>query len=205
MERNGMPENQYSEAAAAGESGRSLRADARRNRARVLAAAAEAFAAEGLSVPVHEIARRAGVGTGTVSRHFPAKEDLFCAILMSRMEHVLAQVADLAPGLEPASAFFAFFAMLVREGAANLGLAEALSGAGYDVEAAGARVGHDVAGRLAELLAAAQDDGQVRAELEYADVKALMTGCLARAGDGDSPALDRLIDIVCAGMRTAGS
>ena len=63
-----------------------LWADARRNRARVLAVAAEVFAAEGLSVPMHEIDRRAGVGTGTVSRHFRAKEDLFAAILLERME-----------------------------------------------------------------------------------------------------------------------
>jgi AcrR family transcriptional regulator len=64
--------------------GSGLRADARRNRARVLEAAAQVFAAEGLSVPVHEIARRAGVGTGTVSRHFPAKEDLYEAGYLGR-------------------------------------------------------------------------------------------------------------------------
>ena len=54
-----------------------LRADAARNRARVLEIAYETFAAEGLSVPIDEIARRAGVGAGTVYRHFPTKEDLF--------------------------------------------------------------------------------------------------------------------------------
>ena len=61
-----------------------MRADAERNRARILEAAFEAFAAAGLSVPVHEIARRAGVGTGTVSRHFPTKESLFEAIICHR-------------------------------------------------------------------------------------------------------------------------
>src|SRR5215471_15217834 len=76
---------------------RTPRADARRNRSRVLEAAIAAFAAEGLSVPVHEIARRAGVGTGTVSRHFPTKESLFEAVFLDRMErladraHVLAE------------------------------------------------------------------------------------------------------------------
>jgi AcrR family transcriptional regulator len=53
-----------------------MRSDAQRNRKRVLEAAMETFAAEGLSVPVAEIARRAGVGTGTVSRHFRTKESL---------------------------------------------------------------------------------------------------------------------------------
>ena len=56
---------------------RPLRADAARNRARVLEVAYETFAAEGLSVPIDEIARRAGVGAGTVYRHFPTKEALF--------------------------------------------------------------------------------------------------------------------------------
>jgi len=68
-----------------------LRADARRNRARVMEVAAEIFTTEGLSVPVHEIARRAGVGTGTVSRHFPTKEHLFAAILRDRMAVLTAR------------------------------------------------------------------------------------------------------------------
>ena len=56
---------------------RPMRADARRNRARVLEAAEAVFAANGLSTPVEEIARHAGVGVGTVYRHFPTKEALF--------------------------------------------------------------------------------------------------------------------------------
>jgi len=59
---------------------RPLRADAARNRARVLEVAYDTFAAEGLSVPIDEIARRAGVGAGTVYRHFPTKDDLFLAV-----------------------------------------------------------------------------------------------------------------------------
>src|SRR4029450_9252658 len=70
---------------------RPLCADARRNRARVLEAAVAVFATEGLSVPVHEIARRAGVGTGTVSRHFPTKHALFQAIVTSRIHQCLNQ------------------------------------------------------------------------------------------------------------------
>ena len=57
-------------------------ADARRNRERILKVAFDAFAAEGLSVPVQEIARRAEVGMGTVSRHFPTKESLFEAVVL---------------------------------------------------------------------------------------------------------------------------
>jgi AcrR family transcriptional regulator len=178
------------------------RADARRNRARVLEVAAEIFATEGLSVPVHEIARRAGVGTGTVSRHFPTKEELFAAILVSRMEQLTTQADDLAAAKEPGAAFFGFFALVVHEGAAHRGLAEALAGAGYDVEAAGERAGFDVPGRLHDMLARAQQAGAVRTDIQDADIKALMMGCLVRDG-ADAAGLDRVIGVVCQGLRPA--
>ena len=90
------------------ENGTALRADARRNRARVLEAAAHLFATEGLSVPVQQIAQHAGVGTGTVSRHFPTKESLFEAILAHRMGD-LVNYADHLSNTQPAgAAFFSF-------------------------------------------------------------------------------------------------
>ncbi len=182
--------------------GRGLRADARRNRARVLAVAAEVFAAEGLSVPVHEIARRAGVGTGTVSRHFPTKEELFAAILLDRMQQLSQRADELAASQAPGAAFFAFFALVAREGAANRGLAEALAGAGYDLEAAGERAGFDVSGRLHAMLARAQQAGDVRPDVGYLDVKALLAGCLAREVT-DAAALDPVIAVISQGLRTA--
>ena len=182
--------------------GKPMRADARRNRARVLEVAAEVFAAEGLSVPVHEIARRAGVGTGTVSRHFPTKEDLFAAILLSRMEQLTDRADALAGMLEAGEAFFAFFAMIIREGAAHRGLSQALAGTGYDLDGAAARAGYDVSGRLRDLLAGAQRAGAIRPDVDYADVKALMAGCLVREGAGpDDAGLTRVIEIVCNGLR----
>ena len=185
--------------AAADRAGKTLRADSRRNRARVLEVAAEVFATDGLSVPVQEIARRAGVGTGTVSRHFPTKQELFAAILLRRMEQLTGQADALAEGEDPGTAFFAFFATLVHAGAANRGLAEALAGAGYDLETAAARAGYDLPGRLRDLLARAQQAGAVRTDVDYADVKALLAGCLAREGGGDDAAL------VCQGLRTKRS
>jgi AcrR family transcriptional regulator len=167
----------------------------------VLAVAAEVFAAEGLTVPIHEIARRAGVGTGTVSRHFPTKEALYAAILLERMERLTAEADALAASVEPGEAFFRFFATIVHEGAANRGLAEALAGAGYDLDAAGVEAGHDVSGRLRTLLAMAQEAGTVRSDVEFADVKALMVGCQTHPGGAtDRAALDRIISVVCAGL-----
>jgi AcrR family transcriptional regulator len=65
---------------------RTLRADARRNRARLLQVAAEAFATGGLSVPLDEIARRAGLGPGTLYRHFPTKQALLEAVVNDRLQ-----------------------------------------------------------------------------------------------------------------------
>src|SRR4051794_20782819 len=86
-----------------------MRADGERNRAKVLDVAWHAFATEGLAVPIHEIARRAGVGTGTVSRHFPTKEALFEAVLLSRVQLIVDRAESLLDADDPGQAFFAFF------------------------------------------------------------------------------------------------
>ncbi len=75
---------------------RPLRADARRNRERVLTVAQEAFATEGLAVSIPEIARRAGVGVGTIYRQFPTKEALFEAIVVEGMTAILESARSLS-------------------------------------------------------------------------------------------------------------
>src|ERR1700723_1252168 len=89
-----------------------LRADAARNRARVLETAYETFAAEGLSVPIDEIARRAGVGAGTVYRHFPTKEDLFKAVVESRLQHIITEGRALLEERGPTKRLFSFLGRL---------------------------------------------------------------------------------------------
>lgn len=192
-----MPEESPSEAE------RPLRADARRNRERVLEVAFAAFAEEGLSVPVQEIARRAGVGTGTVSRHFPTKEALFQAILLRRADGLMEQAASLGESDRPGDAFLRLFSSVVSEGATNRGMAEALSGAGFDLEGAMAGTGHDVMGALRHLLERAQRAGEIRPDVDAADVKALLNGCLYRERiAADATARGRMLEVVGAGLRT---
>lgn len=74
---------------------RAPRADAQRNRQRVLDVAAQAFAAEGKSAGLLDIAARAGVGAGTVYRHFPTKEALYSAVISARLTELLDRVPDL--------------------------------------------------------------------------------------------------------------
>ena len=82
-----------------------VRADAARNRERVLVAAREAFARRGLDVPIDEIARAAGVGAGTVHRHFPTKETLYTAVLAVLVALLLSltglPTAEHAPSTAP--------------------------------------------------------------------------------------------------------
>jgi len=183
---------------------RPLRADAQRNRARILQVAFEAFASEGLGVSVHEIARRAGVGTGTVSRHFPTKESLYEAVVLSRVGWLTEQAARLARSDDPGAAFFEFFALIVAEGAANRAMADALAGACFDLDSAAKREGIDVIGALSDLLARAQRAGAVRGDADTADVKALITGCLARTPQENPAALDRMISIATQGLASSG-
>lgn len=176
------------------------RADAQRNRARVLEAAISAFAESGLAVSVHEIARRAGVGTGTVSRHFPTKDDLYRAIVLDRVERLVAEGRRLAAEQKPEAAFFGFFALWAREGAVNRGLGQALAGVGYDMQAAAHRAGLDIGGTLADLLEAAQRAGGVRADATVDDVKALLS-CALTAQHQDEESRERIIRIAADGLR----
>jgi AcrR family transcriptional regulator len=179
-----------------------MRADAERNRAKVLEAAMTAFESEGLSVSVAEIGRRAGVGTGTVSRHFPTKESLYEAIVLARVAEIVGHARELLATRDPAAAFFEFFAYMVGRAAANRGLAEALSGGGYDIEATAAGSEHGLEDVENELLAGAQRAGAVRPDVINADVKALVVACLVRERRPADPiARQRMIDIVSAGLR----
>ena len=153
---------------------RAPRADARRNRALVLEAAEVAFAADGLAVPIDEIARRAGVGVGTVYRHFPNKEALFEAIVLGRIERVVAEAGAWAEADDPGDAFFRFLDRLVQEGGAKRDLVDALGGAGIDLK--GTPVMERLALTMGELLVRAQGAGAVRDDVGVADLTALLAG-----------------------------
>ena len=184
---------------AVAEPARPQRADGRRNQARVLEEAFAAFAAHGAAVPIREIARRAGVSTGTVTRHFPTKEALFLAVALHRIEHLVRRAEDITAREEPATAFFAFFALLVRQGAADHAVGDALTGAGFDLQAAASTAISDFEAAMTSLLTTAQQAGVVRDDVDTADVKALIAGCIARHDDG--AAQQRMIEIACDGLR----
>jgi AcrR family transcriptional regulator len=182
---------------------RPLRADAARNRARVLETAYETFAAEGLSVPIDEIARRAGVGAGTVYRHFPTKEDLFLAVVASRFQHIIAEGHALLDDPGPGEALFAFLRSMVLDwGATDQGLVDALAGLGIDVESVAPDAEDAFLALIGELLAAAQRAGTVRPDVDVREIKALMVGCQAMQGY-DQARAERVTGVVIDGLRTS--
>ena len=180
---------------------RPLRADAARNRARVLEVAYETFAAEGLSVPIDEIARRAGVGAGTVYRHFPTKDDLYRAVVEDRITTIIEGGRALIDAGDPGNALFTFLrSMVLQWGATDQGLTEALAGVGIDISAAMPDVEQGFLAMLDDLLQAAQKAGTVRDDLSVRDVKALLTGASAvQAAYPDTA--ERVTEVFLDGLR----
>ncbi|MFI6741016.1 TetR/AcrR family transcriptional regulator [Nonomuraea sp. NPDC050451] len=169
---------------------RPLRADARRNRARVLEAAEAAFSAEGMAVPLDEIARRAGVGAGTIYRHFPSKEALFEAVIHDRIGQFAEEARALSAAERPGKEFFAFLGRVIDQAMLNKALCDALEAAGSPVQPSDG-VQRDVWEAFGSLLGAAQHAGAVRADVDVSDLRALLSGALAmerHARDSDRPA-----------------
>jgi AcrR family transcriptional regulator len=198
---------------------RPLRADARRNRERILAAATAAFAADGLSVPLDEIARRAGVGPGTLYRHFPAKEALWEAVLHDRLERLADEAEALhratdpsatGPGAsgpsaaDPGEALLGFIDRLVAEAAPKRDLADALASAGTDISSALAGTAGRLRAAIGALLAAGQRSGSIRGDIGLAELMAILSGILfaLRGRSGDQPDPRRAVAVLRDGLRT---
>jgi AcrR family transcriptional regulator len=182
---------------------RALRADAERNREHVLKVAQEVFAAEGLAVPIDEIARRAGLGVGTLYRHFPTKEALFLAIVVDRMERLVAEARELASAPDPGDAFFGFLTRIVSEGSLKRDFMDALSRSGADLGRTLAGLKASYRAALAVLLERAQDADAVRRDVRVLEVHALITGTFASLDQlgRDAQVRKRLLAVVCDGLR----
>jgi AcrR family transcriptional regulator len=181
---------------------RPLRADAARNRARVLEVAYETFAAEGLSVPIDEIARRAGVGAGTVYRHFPTKEALFQAVIEDQIQRLVDDAHGLLQSEGPGEALFTFLRSIVLQwGATNRGLVDALAGFGIDIASAVPDAEDAFLAVLGELLRAAQEAGSARQDIGVREVKSILVGCQAMEAYNSALA-ERVTEVVVDGLRT---
>ena len=181
-------------------SARPLRADAQRNRARVLEAAEVVFASEGIDAPVDVIAEKAGVGVGTLYRHFPTKERLCEAILLERLSALTLDACALSEAEDPAQALFGFLAHVVDESAAKRDLIAAVMGAGMGFEESSAAVKEQLRAAVEVLLQRAQVAGAVRMDVTASTVMTLVGATCQAAAQHDAPPED-LLAIVCDGLR----
>ena len=178
---------------------RAPRADAQRNRALVLAVAKEAFAAEGPGVSLDEIAKRAGVGAGTVHRHFPTKDALLEAVILDRMSSLSAESTELVSRPDASESLFTLIERLSQEGANNLALSAALSGDRAAFVASPAAV--TLNKNLTALLERAKAEGGIRQDVTPTTLHAIISGVLAmeqRLPEGNS---GLGLAVVLAGLR----
>ena len=170
----------FSETEHASETERPLRADARRNRERILQAAREEFANSGIDAQIDDVARRARVGVGTVYRHFPTKEALMVELVRQKFRVFAAGArAALASDGEP----FALFADMLRRNADELardaGMQQVLTGAGEHIWAQAQTEVDELNALTAELIAHAQHAGTMRPDVRATDIGMLMCGLCA--------------------------
>ncbi|HEY0453840.1 helix-turn-helix domain-containing protein [Actinophytocola sp.] len=177
-----------------------MRADARRNRERVLEAAEEVFGAQGATASTEEIARRAGVGIGTVFRHFPTKEALYEAIVVRRLSRVVAEAR--VESADPGAAFEEFFTRLVVEAATKKAFADTMAVLSLDVKSSVRAIREEALRVIGTLLERAQEAGQIRADVELPEVMVLLAGACLAAEHNQGPALrERTLAILFDGLR----
>jgi AcrR family transcriptional regulator len=180
-----------------------LRRDAQANRDRIVEAARACFAAEGIAVPVEQIAQRAGVGMGTLYRRFPTKEDLIDAVLEDAFEGFIAAAEQALEAEDPWIGFSGFFERAIALHAANRGLMDVTA-----TEARGKARAESMRKRLGplvrELIERAQAQGTLRGDFAPEDVALVFwsAGRVIEASSAVAPELwRRQLGLMLDGLR----
>ncbi|WP_432824566.1 TetR/AcrR family transcriptional regulator [Dactylosporangium sp. CA-092794] len=181
---------------------RPVRADGRRNRERILAAAAQVVARDGAGASLEEIARRAGVGSATLHRHFRSRDALLDEVFRDGVEQ-LRHRADRLAAEDPAHGLMTWLAELAAYTAGTRGLAASLAPRGY-APAGDAGGCHDIVRDAAASLAAlAERAGTLRPGVAVDDLLDLVNG-IAIAAEPDPRRAARLFGLAMAGLRPPG-
>jgi AcrR family transcriptional regulator len=187
------------------EAARPLRADAERNRRRILEAAVEVIGRRGLDAPVEEIARVAGVGRGTLYRRFPTKDELVRSIILDRTERAIAAMKAAAATPDPWDALAGVVRALGGHLAADRGL--------FDTITRGGRPNHVVPQRpewfqaiVEPVVCRAREAGAVRDDVAATDLIAL-AAAISRVHPerANEPLWERYLELVLAGTRPAAA
>ncbi|MFD5386583.1 TetR/AcrR family transcriptional regulator [Streptomyces sp. NPDC127074] len=185
--------------------GRPLRADAQRNREKILSAAVRVFAEEGLDAHLERIAKEAGVGAGTLYRNFPTRELLIEAAYRNELARLCDAAPELLATLPPREAMRAWLGCFMDYANAKLGMADALRG----VVASGvnpyAQSHEMIQDALSRLMDAAVTAGVIRSDISATDMFAALTGIALASGKPEQrERADRLLDLTLDGL-SAGS
>jgi len=185
---------------------RALRADARRNREAVIAAAKKLFAEEGLDAQMPDVAKHANVGVGTVYRHFPTKDDLIAALVAERFERLAQKASEgllAEDAWEGMADFIRFSAQLQAD---DRGLCEVMGSRPEVMDAAAHAAGLP---QICEgLVKRAQRSGQLRRDLTWEDIPMIACGLgrITQATVGPaSGRWPRLLEIILDGLRAPAS
>ena len=185
-----------------------LRADARRNRERILEAARAAFAQDGVDAGIGAIAERAGVGVGTLYRRFPTKDALIEALMIDHMERIVAEgEAFLARESDPWQAFVGLLRFMAEQKASDEGLAQLFAGrvaASEEIR----RTRRRVEVILRELIRQAQEAGALRADVSVGDVGVLLSSVCSAPwlhGVRGRQLNERFLSVVIDGLRASST
>jgi AcrR family transcriptional regulator len=177
---------------------RPMRADARRNYEKLVAAARAAFAADGTSVPLEDVAERAGVGIGTLYRHFPTRQALLEAVYVDEVD-ALCRSAEEVAGDPPWEALVAWLRRFVEYVGTKQALAEELFADGTNSEVFKAcHAAFSSAGK--PLLARAQESGVVRPDAQFDDVVRMIAG-IAKMPETAPGQTERMFEMALDGLR----
>jgi AcrR family transcriptional regulator len=182
-----------------------LRADAKRNQQRLLTAAAETFADRGAdSASLEEIARRAGVGIGTLYRHFPTRQSLLEAVYQDQIEALRARADELIATTDPVSALSGWLLAITAWSKTKQTLVSALMAAEDGESAVRSYCSKLVRDTVDDLVTRAQKAGQIRADASSLDLLKLVHGIAVAADRSpeDDGLAGRMLGLVIDGLRT---
>lgn len=181
---------------------RPQRADARRNALAVIEAARALFAERGIDVPMEEIGRAAGVGKGTLYRHFPTRDHIFAAVSRDRFDRLSAQAETLlAEAGDPLTALTRWLRDYDRSAQHYRGLRKIVSEGIADEESAIFTDCAPMKERAGTLLCRAQEDGQVRNDIDITELLSLVAALPDRFRDDEGSS--ELLDLVLRGIATS--
>jgi AcrR family transcriptional regulator len=181
---------------------RKPRADAQRNRERILKIARKAFTRSGANISLDDVAKQAGVGAGTLYRHFPTREALLEAVYRSEVEKLAAAERELSAKLPPAEALRAWMLLFIKYIAAKQIIAPALNSLVGGHSKVFEATGHQVKGAIHALVERAIESGDMRPDIDPVDLLRALIGVSNVASGPDwQQSARRLVDILILGSR----